>query len=368
MEFVKGHDVSTLLEVERQGGRFYDKGQPGDALGILRHYGTNWVRLRLWNDPFDAAGGDYGAGVCDFEHTIALAKRAKAQGMNWLLDLHYSDFWADPGKQTTPKAWQGKTEAELETAVYDYTMQVLAACRAAGVAPGMVQVGNELSNGLLWPLGKTPNWDSIARFVKAGVRAVRQDDPTTLVMVHLDSGGNNALYRTWFDNFAKRGGDWDIIGLSYYPFWHGSLAELTANMNDIAQRYGKDLIIAEVSMGFTMESYAEYEQLAETERKGAATRAELAAKVPYPMTPAGQADFIKEILDILTRVPNGRGRGIFWWESAWVPVPGSGWAKQSGWEYVGEAGPGGNEWANQALFDYTGNALPALAVIRDYTE
>lgn len=366
MDFIKGFDVSSLAEVERCGGRFYDNGRHGGALEILRSYGGNWVRLRLWNDPYDEAGGDYGAGVCGLATVLELARRAKAEGMEWLLNLHYSDFWADPGKQTVPKAWRGMDEAQLEQAVYQYTRDVLCACRAANVLPAMVQVGNELTGGLLWPTGQTPNWETICRYVSAGVRAVREEAPGAKVMVHLDNGGNNELYRTWFDHYFQLGGTCDIIGLSYYPFWHGTMEALAANMNDIAARYGKDLVVVETSMGFTLEDYADRERLAAGERKGAAATPELSSALPFPMTPQGQADFIARMMQIIRDVPNGRGKGFFWWEAGWIPVPGSGWSKQAGWEYVQEKGPGGNEWANQALFDFDGNALPALAVIRDW--
>ncbi len=364
-EFIKGFDISTLNEVERLGGRFYDGSQEEDALDILKRYSANWVRLRLWNDPYTPDGESYGAGGCDFPCLISLAKRAKAKGMKWLLDLHYSDFWADPGKQYLPKSWQGMGPDEITKAVENYTAQVLNKLVKEGMRPDMVQVGNEVTNGLLWPYGKVPNWDNIARFIGAGVKAVREFDSSLPVMIHLDNGGNNALYRTWFDNFLERGGDFDVMGLSYYPFWHGTMDDLGYNMQDMAERYKKPLIIAETSMGFTMEDYADFEGLGASERKGAATRPELVKKVPFSMTPQGQADFTRALLDVIKNVPKDLGRGLFWWEAAWIPIPKSGWANKGGWEYVKEKGPGGNEWANQALFDYNGKALPALKVIRD---
>lgn len=367
MEFIKGFDVSTLPQVESCGGRFFDGGVEKDALEILKSYNGNWIRIRVWNHPYSDAGESYGAGECDVKNMVQLAKRAKKAGFKWLLCLHYSDFWADPGKQYLPKAWEGKTVDELEMAVYDFTKEVLELCRKEDIMPGMVQVGNELSNGLMWPVAKWPEFDNIARFVKAGVRAVREVAPDSKVMIHLDNGGKIELYEEWFDNFVKREGDFDIIGLSYYPFWHGSLEGLRANLANCVERYGKELVIAEVSMGYTMESYAEFEQLDEENRKGAATRPELAKKVSYPMTPCGQADFILAVMKIMKEVPQQKGRGIFWWEPTWIPVPGVGWANRAGWEYVREKGPGGNEWANQALFDYRGNALPALAAIRDFS-
>ncbi len=383
-EFIKGMDLSTLLEVERCGGKFYDHGVPGDAMDILRSYGMNLVRLRLWNDPFDEKGNSYGAGGSDIETTLALAKRAKEKGVGWMLDFHYSDFWADPGKQIPPKAWRGKDADQLEEAVYDYTREILKRCAREDVLPQIVAVGNELSNGLLWEQGRTPNYRNIARFVSAGVRAVREAeaeacenakkiDPAAQggdgisVMLHLDNGGNNALYRSWFDAyFANGGADFDCIGLSYYPFWHGPLDMLRQNMDDIAVRYRKDLIVTEISMGYTMEDYCAYEKLEPQERKGMATRRELVEQIDYPMTPEGQLDFMRDVLRIIREVPEGRGKGFCYWEPAWIPVPGSGWATEAACAYIRESGPGGNEWANQALFDYDGNALPALEVIRDF--
>lgn len=324
----------------------------------------NSIRLRLWNDPYSEAGVPYGAGSNDLETTTELAKRVLANGMGFLLDLHYSDFWADPGKQRIPKAWRGMDVPQLEQAVYDYTRQVLVSLKEQEAFPTMIQVGNELSNGLLWPYGKVPQYDNIARFLNAGIRAVRSVDPDLPVMLHLDNGGNNALYREWFDEFMKRGEEFEVIGLSYYPFWHGTLQDLEDNMHDISGRYGKELIVAEVSMGHTMEDYASYEQLGENERKGMATKPELAAKVEYPMTPRGQSDFMQ---DFLTRISRVKGtRGFYYWEPGWLPVPGSGWANDEALAYIEEKGPGGNEWANQALFNYRGNALEALDTIRDF--
>lgn len=364
MEFMIGHDVSSLLCVEDCGGRFFDRGAEDDALKILKRYGANYVRLRLWNDPFDEKGKPYGAGNCDIETVLKLARRAKDLGMKWLLCLHYSDFWADPGKQYPPKAWQGMNADELTQAVYEFTKKTMERCASEGLTPDMVQVGNELTNGLLWPLGRKPNFDNIFRFVDAGVRAVREASPETIVMIHLDNGGNHPMYLEWFGNYFDRGGDCDVIGLSYYPTWHGSMEELRYNMMDIAPRFGKPLILVETSNAFTLESYAEYEK--RKERKGAAAKAENQGSCPYPCTPEGQAGFTQALLEILDAVPENRGAGIFWWEPAWIPVPNVGWAEEAGWEYVHEKGPGGNEWANQCLFDFDGNALPALKVLRDH--
>ena len=358
-------DVSSLKELEQLGAKYHKGGQERELLGLLKEYGTNAVRLRLWNDPYSESGVPYGAGTNDLKTTEELGRRALTLGLDVLLDLHYSDFWADPGKQRIPKAWRGMDVPQLEQAVYDFTRQTLVELQTKGISPTMIQVGNELSNGLLWPFGRVPDYDNIARFLNAGIRAVRSVDPDLPVMLHLDNGGNNALYREWFDEYMKRGLDFEVIGLSYYPFWHGTLQQLEDNMHDIAARYGKELIVAEVSMGHTMEDYASYEQLEADQRKGMATKPELAAKIEYPMTEQGQSDFMA---DFLTRISRVEGcRGFYYWEPAWLPVPGCGWANEAALAYIEEEGPGGNEWANQALFDYDGHPLKALETIRDFT-
>ena len=366
MKFVKGMDLSTLLELERCGAKYYDNGEERDLLAIMKSYDVDTIRIRLWNDPWSETGESYGAGENDLKTSLEIAKRVTAAGFGVLLNFHYSDFWADPGKQIKPKAWADYGVKELEQAVYDYTLESMQTFLDAGVNITMVQVGNELSNGLLWPEGKVPNYDNIATFVNAGIRAVRKADAAIPVMIHLDNGGNNALYREWFDNFTKRGEDFEIIGLSYYPFWHGSLQMLNDNMNDIAERYGKDLVIAEVSMGYTMEDYKNYEKLSDEERKGYATRPALVEKIEYPMTKQGQYDFMEEFLNRISHIKGGKGKGFFYWEPAWIPVPGSGWATPASLKYMNDPGPCGNEWANQALFDYDGNALPTLSLIRDF--
>lgn len=366
MKFVKGMDLSTLLELERCGAKYYDNGEVRDLLAIMKSYDVDTIRIRLWNDPWSETGESYGAGENDLKTSLEIAKRVTAAGFGVLLNFHYSDFWADPGKQIKPKAWADYGVKELEQAVYDYTLESMQTFLDAGVNITMVQVGNELSNGLLWPEGKVPNYDNIATFVNAGIRAVRKADAAIPVMIHLDNGGNNALYREWFDNFTKRGEDFEIIGLSYYPFWHGSLQMLNDNMNDIAERYGKDLVIAEVSMGYTMEDYKNYEKLSDEERKGYATRPALVEKIEYPMTKQGQYDFMEDFLNRISHIKGGKGKGFFYWEPAWIPVPGSGWATPASLKYMNDPGPCGNEWANQALFDYDGNALPTLSLIRDF--
>lgn len=372
--FFRGADVSSLRELEALGARFRDRQGERDLLELLAAHGVNAVRLRLWNDPWSPEGASYGGGGNDLATTVGLARRVRALGMDLLLDFHYSDFWADPAKQHLPKAWRGFDDDRLAAAIHEFTAHCLAALRDAGAAPTMVQIGNEVTNGLLWPQGKrlasgTPTVGSgmsaVTRFLGAGVRAVRAVSPGTPVMLHLDDGGNEAMYRAWLDAYLETGEDFEVIGLSYYPIWHGTLAGLERNLDGLARRYGKELVVVETATGFTTEDYAAHEGLGPAERKGMAARPELAANLAHPMTVQGQCDFLRDLGAILRRVEGGRGRGFFYWEPAWIPVKGSGWATAAGLQYLGSPGPGGNEWANQALFDYRGVALPGLELFRE---
>lgn len=365
-KFIKGMDLSTLAELEKCGAKYFVDGKEMDILDVMKMNEIDTIRLRLWNDPKSETGELYGAGSNDLDTTIYIGKKVTDAGMGVLLNYHYSDFWADPGKQFKPKAWANYGVEELEQAIYDFTKDTLQQILDAGVNVTLIQVGNELSNGLLWPEGKVPEYDNIARFVSAGIRACREVRHEIPIMIHLDNGGNNELYRRWFDNYIPRGEDFDYIGLSYYPFWHGRLQQLEDNMNDIAKRFGKELIVAEVSMGHTMEDYKDYEKLSDAERKGYATRQHLIDNIDYPMTIQGQVDFTKDFLNRVANVADNKGCGFFWWEPAWIPVPGSGWATEASLKYIQDQGPCGNEWANQALFDYDGNALPTWDVIREF--
>lgn len=368
--FVKGADVSILKEVEDLGGEFYLGQDRKDVFEILQIKGMNTVRLRLWVNPYDEEGKPYMGGTNDLETTIELAKRAKAHGMQFMLDFHYSDFWADPKKQDKPKAWRSYTGERLEEEVYRYTREVLEVCRLCDVLPDLVQIGNETTNGMLWPEGKTPTyhpeeqrfaeteageWDksynSLAALLKAGVRAAREAGPMKIIL-HLDAGGQNLLYRTWFDEMSKRNVDFDIIGLSYYPIWHGGLEDLRFNLEDISARYNKEVLIVETAYGHTTESLSGADIFTE----------EMSRIGGYPPTLEGQGQFLHELMETVRNVPNGKGLGVVYWEPAWLPVKGSSWASLAGMEYGKDVSAMGNHWANQGLFDFKGKALDSLDV------
>jgi len=361
--FIMGGDISMLHEVEQLGGKFYDNGIEKDALQILSDHGMNAVRLRLWVDPYDSLGNPYGGGTNDLATTISLAQRAKALGMDVLLDFHFSDFWADPGKQNKPKAWQSLTYSQLLTAVYNYTNSVIAQMKTAGVLPEMVQVGNEASSGILWDDGKVGG--GIDDFTKLGelmtsaingINAALSSNEDVEIVLHLDHGGDNNLYTWWFDKIEEQNVDYDIIGLTYYPFWHGTMGELAYNLNAISSRYNKDVMIVETAYGFT---------LADGDGLGNSFYTAEESTGGYPATVAGQTAYLRDLKEIVTDVPNNRGRGIFWWEPTWLPVTGANWGTDAGKLYNNDTGLLSNPWDNQTLFDFNGNVLSTVSVFTE---
>lgn len=359
-----GVDISSLEETEKKGGMFFDRGIRVDPLECMTFYGANAARLRLWLDPYDENAVAYEGGTCDLQCVIHLAKRAKKLGMKLLLDIHYSDFWCDPQRQLIPKSWRGQSTQQLCTSVYDYTAGILKEMESSGVSPEMVQVGNEITNGFLWPNGRLTGgterrgFDDLARLLKSGIRAVK-DSSDAKTVLHLESSGDVALWQNWLDNIFSRDVDCDIIGASYYPYWHGDMHMLRENLNNCIRRYDRDVLVVETSYPFTCEHYApgpDQQKLCISSDVCADGR-----KAPFELSPEGQRSFLQGIKKLVCSLEGGRGLGIFWWEPAWIPARGTRWASESALEYCGEQGKNtGNEWSNQCLFNYDGNALPAL--------
>ena len=344
MNFIKGVDVSMIKDLESHGASYRLNGKEEDLFKLLKQCGINMVRIRIWADPYDESGNSYGGGGNDLQTTIE-------NGMEFLLDFHYSDFWADPGKQVKPKAWENLSGIALETAVYLHTVNTLKALRNEQLVPKMVQVGNEITNGLLWPDGHVNQTDTMVLLIKSGIRGVREECPAAKIVLHLDFGTDNKLYRKWFDSIRKYEVDFDVIGLSYYPHWNGGLSLLTENMNDISERYDKDVLIAETSIGYTTETFG---------CKGTVYNKELEKLTGYPATQKGQEDFLRELFKTVRNVKDGRGIGVFYWEPAWLPINDCTWASNSGCKYMNEKEEPGNAMANMALFDDKGNANSAL--------
>ena len=360
-----GADFSSLEETELQGGKFYENGREVELISCLAAKGVTSARLRLWLNPYNEKGEAYMGGTCDLERLIRLARRAKDNGMEILLDFHYSDFWCDPSRQMIPKAWQGMDLETMCKALYDHTAETLERMKAEGLEPVAVQVGNEITNGMLWPLGRLEGWnprqgyDSLASLLRSGVQAVR-DHSSAKVVLHLEQSGQKQLWQEWFDAMVARGVEFDIIGASYYPYWHGTMEELKANMENCIARYGKDIWIVETSYPFTTEHYRPDGKTASLCIADGAHRWN-GEPVTHPLTPEGQIAFIRDLTALVAALPAGRGKGIWWWEPGWIPAEGSSWASYASLAYCHEEEKTtGNEWANQCMFDYNGNALPVL--------
>jgi beta-galactosidase len=242
-----GADISFLPELEAKGIKFSDQGSQKDPILIMKDHGINYVRLRIFNDPAHEKGYAPGQGFCDLNYTKAMAKRVKAAGMKLLLDFHYSDYWADPGKQFKPAAWEKLNPVELKQALYDFTKKVMQELKDQGTTPDMVQIGNEINHGIVWPEGSVSNIDYLAQLIKAGTAAVKSVDPKVVMMLHIALGGQNDESVFFIDNMLARGVHFDVIGQSYYPKWHGTLADLNSNLNDLVRRYDKEVIVVEYS-------------------------------------------------------------------------------------------------------------------------
>ncbi|MDF2153393.1 glycosyl hydrolase 53 family protein [Vibrio sp. CAU 1672] len=362
-DFIRGMDISMLAEIEGLGGKYYQNGKEQDLIKILHKNGVNSLRVRLWVDPRAENGDAFGGGNNTLERAIELGKRAQNNDMSFLLDIHYSDFWADPKNQSKPKGWDALSFENLTQKVYDYTAEVMKAHQAAGVVPDMIQVGNELNGGMLWPDGKSWGQDGqefqrLSLLLKAGIQAVHDNDggKDIQIMLHLAEAGDNAQFRWWFDEITKQGVDYDVIGMSYYPWWHGPIDKVKANMTDVISRYHKPVVLVETSFPFTRangdllgNSYSGAGQI-----EG------------YNVSVNGQAQYLADIMKLINDLPDEQGLGIYYWEPAWLPVDGATWSTEAGMDYSGDKWETGNSWENQALFDFEGNALPSLEVFKGH--
>ena len=370
-DFIFGMDVSSVLAEEASGVKYYGfDGKETDLFRILADNGINYIRVRIWNNPYDEAGNGFGGGNFDIRTAMEIGKRATACGMKLLADFHYSDFWADPGKQMVPRAWAGIDIDEKETALYEYTRDCMQQLKNAGVDVGMVQVGNE-TNGRM--CGES-DWQNIARLMDAGSRAVREVFPETMVAVHFANPENPDSYRFYAERLAQFEKDgliqYDVFASSYYPFWHGTLDNLAEILTEISETYGKKVMVMETSYAYTGE---------DTDFSGN-TISEGSEVSGYPFSSQGQADSVRDITDaVVNRTP--AGIGVCYWEGAWITVGGNSreenqamWEKYgSGWasSYAAAYDPddagqwyGGSAVDNQAFFDADGKALESLKVFR----
>ena len=307
LAFAKGADVSWLPQMEATGYRFYDTdGKEKDCLQLLKERGMNTIRLRVFVNPSQ----DKASGHCSKEETVAMALRAQKAKMRIMIDFHYSDTWADPAKQAKPAAWANLSFDALQNKVYEHTFDVLTALKKAGVTPEWVQVGNEIPGGMLWPDGSTNNWAQLAQLLNKGYEATKAVNAKIKVIVHVDEGNNNEKFRWFFDKATEHQVKYDVIGLSYYPFWikkdySETMADLQKNLNDMASRYQKEVMVVEVG--------GVDEQVQNTRELLAAT------------------------IKAVKAVPNHKGLGVLYWE----PQGAKSWSGYglSAWQQDGKPSP-----------------------------
>lgn len=319
-KWIRGMDISSLPQLLQNGAEYYDfDGNRRDPLELIRENGVNYIRLRIWNDPENMPES---GGFCGLPQTVAFAKKIKKMGFGFALDFHYSDWWADPGQQRKPKAWENLSFPALVQAVHDYTLRVLSELQKAGALPDMVQIGNEIRSGMLFPDGSVQHWDKLAVLINSGISAVREvaGGRKIQVMLHLDQGGRYHYFQEWFDEALRNGvTDFDCIGLSYYPFWHGGFQGLRQTMDRLALRYRRPLIVAETAYAWKVCENGVFTR--QTEKIGG-----------FPAAPDGQYSVLKLVQCILASVPENLGAGFFYWEPLTMPLPGEsgGWSEDMG--------------------------------------
>lgn len=364
-DFIMGMDASAVLSLEQGGVAYYDfEGNQTDVFKVLAQNGVNYIRVRIWNDPYDEEGHGYGGGNCDVETAIAIGKRATKYGMKLLLDFHYSDFWADPSKQMAPKAWKGMEIEEKCDALYEYTKDALTQIKKAKVAVGMVQIGNETNGAMAGEV----YWSPVAQLMKSGSKAVREVLPDALVAVHFANPEKSDQYADYSSKLEYFGVDYDVFASSYYPYWHGTLDNLYSVLSKVAETYDKKVMVAETSYAYTSD---------DTDFFGNTITDGGTFDKRYPFTIQGQANEVRDVIETVSRCPNGIG--VFYWEGTWITAGGatyeenyekwetygSGWASSYSAEYdPNDAGKyyGGCAVDNQALFDANGHPLESLKI------
>ena len=369
--FIYGMDASIVPANEASGVvyRGFD-GEVRDVFKTLSEAGINCIRVRVWNDPFDEDGNGYGGGNCNIDTALEIGKRANKYGMKLLVDFHYSDFWADPGKQMVPKAWQGMSFEEKSEAVYSYTKDSLKKLRKEGIDVGMVQIGNE-TNAFF--CGEK-DWEKICALMNQGSRAVREVYPKALVALHFADPQHDQTMKSYAFMADQYKVDYDVFASSYYPFWHGSLDNLSSVLSHIAEKYGKKVMVMETSYAYTPD---------DSDFSGNTISGSSKVAKPYPYTVQGQADSVADVIKTLQGTPGGLG--VCYWEGCWTAVPGgskeenaklweeygSGWASSYAAAYdPADAGRyyGGSAVDNQALFDPEGYPLDSLKTFKKVKE
>lgn len=361
-----GIDISTYLEQKRIAHPIYKKdGQEIDPLQLFKDNGVEYLRTRIWNDPYDENGEPYLGGTTDLNNYLKLYDEVKKYGFKQVIDFHYSDFWVDPSKQYCPKAWRNLSFEEVEQKIYQFTKESLLKIKEKGIDVAFIQTGNEITHGMVWPYGKLDfesdnPYGNFAKLLISARKACKEIYPNAKIIIHLEESWNIHLYRHTLSELMRNGLEIDVLGTSYYPFWHHSFDEYFATIDMVQKEFNIPVMNVELGYPFTLKDY-----IKEADEEG---RNHLAINIsmqnsfkeilPYDVSPEGQAQFIKKIIEL------GKKHnllGLFYWEPLWIPGKGICWASEGGQKYQNLfIKDTRNEWSNQCLFDYEGNALPAV--------
>lgn len=337
--FIHGADGSIIDQIEQSGGKFYDEGTEKSAIEIFKKYGFNLIRLKLWHTP----DNQYNS----LPNMLKMAKKVNDAGLTFMLDFHYSDTWADPGHQTKPAVWNGLQFNTLSDSIYEYTKYVISELKAQNTLPEYVQIGNEITCGLLWDDGKvcnpdnTEQWSQLGTLIKKAIQGLEdatESGDQIKTIIHIDKGGNNGAARWFYDNLIDEGVEFDIIGLSFYNWWHGTLTDLKNNLNDLANRYNKDIMVVEGAYPWT---------LGWGDNTNNIVGSQDALHEGYPATVQGQKEFLEDMLSIIHDTDNDKGKGFVYWSPEWIP------------------GFPGSPWENLALFDFDGEVLESIKAFQD---
>jgi arabinogalactan endo-1,4-beta-galactosidase len=337
-DFYRGADLSFLPEMQQAGTQFFDGAQANSALKIMKKYGMNLVRVRLWHTPAPEHQGH-----SSLAEVLAFAKQIKAENLAFLLDFHYSDTWADPGKQFIPEAWKNLTINTLGDSIFNYTRQVIQQLQAQNTLPEMVQIGNETNSGMLWDWGRVGgafegNWQNYALLIQRAIAGVKAVDTENKIKIMLHFAGYSGA-DWYFQNLQNQQVSYDIMGLSHYPLWHGkSFAELKKQLNQLIATFDKPILIVETAYPWTL-GYNDWTDnfVGQTEQ----------LMPEYPATPAGQKQFLVDLKNLIKNLDKNRGLGFCYWEPAWVA-------------FKGKEAKNGSVWENQTTFDFENRALPVL--------
>ena len=365
-----GVDLSVLDEFYSLNPKYTYQGKEIEPFNFFaKHSNISAVRIRLWNNPFDEEGNPYGGGTNDLEHFLRMAKKAKSEGMDIILDFHYSDFWVDPSRQKLPKDWAKlKSYDEVVDAVYKFTFKTLKTIKDNNINLVAIQIGNEITHGMLWPYGDNEKefnpitgggFKGLAGLLKAGIKASKEVFPHAKTILHLEHSGSFDMQDWYFSNILEQNVEFDVIGESYYPYWHGPFSMFKDCITKLKAKYKKEIWVVELGYEYMDDGRTDFSEVTDA-KEGDFIVGNVNGRIPFPKSKEGQRDYISLMLKICKDIGIAM---VCYWEPVWIYMPNNGWASEAGQRYCGlEPAAPFNVWMIETLFDLKGEANPAIDV------